>query len=682
MDFPSIENPFFRDSLRPLRPTTRQLTDKRYKPTVEAIYLRRSEQPNLLTYTKLPPEGRAHMSFIHGKHGDQNRRSQKEVTIEEIPDEYTEFREYDRQFEELKNRIAAIRAKSEIYPVWAGDKPKLPNSIARKFSELAQQVFALKKCFVSPEEIMLDNTASIIQRFWRTQLARQRFRNAVRAIKEYRKRELAETYKALNSWLAQMEYADSKAQQFHYVGVAKVSKSAVKFWVKWAEREATVIKRYESKANDFCSKLTARRTKIALKQWKEVALGTRSRKAMQAWRKSMLPKMKMELEKAGTRVPGDYLSTVATYIEFKSQKSFMFNFFYAWHAQCHSKSSKEIVQTRSSNLLYKRKTTTKFFMAWLEGTRSIKRALGSKENWNKYIYLCRSHYSAFMAFIDSVVREWRKYAYCKLTLRRLVSRNSKKLLKSSFVGWNYTAQRYRTLKLNSIAMWKMYIQDPKIPLFRAWHVYAIERSTKRTVKNMLLESYNRWRNRNLCDTCFHKWQIRYVSERNFVASKKLEKRNWDLQSSKHNTSWLSSKYSMGKDKIKQIEDELGKVTSEFIETENEITKLEDTTTVWRIALHAMKMELSRSAISVQECSTPAPVKRRRLSDEYRRERISNDDRYTHGTTSLISQLKISDRVMSSWKRRNSDPDIDAAELVDLKPSLDESILSLLNQNKE
>lgn len=197
-EFPTFNNPFERESLRPLALTPHQLRDKRYNPTVEAIYLKRNDDPDY-EYPTLPHEGRVQIPIVLGRYGDPGRHSSRPVRDDKAEDEYVSFRNYEQQYYELQLRIQQIRERSAAYPIWAGDTPTVPTSIARKFNELNQQLFSLKKCFVSPEEIMLDNTATIIQRFWRTIFQKQLYRRLLDSVKSYKLRELSGAHRTLNS---------------------------------------------------------------------------------------------------------------------------------------------------------------------------------------------------------------------------------------------------------------------------------------------------------------------------------------------------------------------------------------------------------------------------------------------------------------------------------------------------
>ena len=123
LDFPIIDNPFYRESLHPLKPTAQQLNDRRYKPTVEAIYLRRSEHPEF-NPPVLPREGKIVVPVRDGKPGDPNRHPSREVKVEKKQDEFFDFQDFDRQYNELRLRIEAIRQKSKMYPIWANDNPQ------------------------------------------------------------------------------------------------------------------------------------------------------------------------------------------------------------------------------------------------------------------------------------------------------------------------------------------------------------------------------------------------------------------------------------------------------------------------------------------------------------------------------------------------------------------------------
>ena len=680
LDFPMIDNPFYRESLRPLKPTAQQLNDRRYKPTVEAIYLRRSEHPEFNPPT-LPREGRIQVPVRDGKPGDPNRHPSRLVKVEKKQDEFFDFQEYDRQYNELRLRIEAIRQKSKMYPIWANDSPSIPTSINRKFGDLGQQLFNLKKCFVSPEEIMLDNTASMIQKLVRSKLRKNIFRKAVAAIASYKHRELTDVHRTLNSWVAQMEFADSRAQQFRFRGLSKVSKYASKQWLKWAEREAFLTNRIEAKAAEMAQKFARIQNQNAAIQWKEIATGQRSRKAMAQWRTSMVPKMKQELERTGRDAPQQYIPLVCAYIEMRTERSFLFNFFIAWHARFHSKSLRETVSDRNAALLFKKHVLTRTFKFWLLNVRQTKEFLGTKEKWNRYIALSREQHSAHMSVVRSLVSSWHRYARSRIILRNRRKMLNKRLSKKSFRFWKETTDRHRDMKLRAVEIWKRTIQDPKIAVFRQWHVYAIRKKTQHEMGQKLMDSSLQWYNRKMIEVSFAKWQMRYSLNKNRVAAKALEKRNWDLQATKQATTVLSGQYAKEREKIAAIESNLGDITSQFIKTEDDITKLEEITTTWKIALHAMKMEYIRLATAVEQCATPQSKRRRRMSDEDAHSRLGEDDRYMQGSRTRLSVLQTSDRVVGRWKRRNSDPEIDPDQYIDLKPPLDDSIIQLLQFDK-
>jgi hypothetical protein len=82
---------------------------------------------------------------------------------------------------------------------------------------------------------------------------------------------------------------------------------------------------------------------------------------------------------------------------------------------------------------------------------------------------------------------------------------------------------------------------------------------------------------------------------------------------------LSLVYTRDREKITRIENELIDVTSQFVEREDEVSKLEELCTTWKIALHALKLEFVRLALIMEKCSTARQPKKRRFSNEDWRE---------------------------------------------------------------
>ena len=271
--------------------------------------------------------------------------------------------------------------------------------------------------------------------------------------------------------------------------------------------------------------------------------------------------------------------------------------------------------------------------------RQTKEFLGTKEKWIRYIALSRAQHSAHMSVVRELVSSWHMYARNRVILRKRRQQMNKRLSKLSFTFWKETTNRHRDMKLKVVEIWKRTIQDPKIAVFRQWQVYSIRKRTQHEMANKLMVSSMQWRNRKMLDTSFAKWQMRYSMNKNNIASKALEHKNWDLQTTKQATTVLSGQYAKEREKIAAIESNLGDITSQFIQTEDDITKLEEITTTWKIALHAMKMEYIRLATVVEQCSTPQSKRRRRMSDEDVISRLAEDDRYMQGSKSRLSVLK-------------------------------------------
>lgn len=680
MNFPEFNNPFFRDSLRPLVPTAQQLRDKRYHPTVEAIYYKR-EQPNSVDLT-LPKEGSIKVPVIMGRPGDPNRHQQRQIKEEEKPDEYEEFRSYEQEYMALQDRIAQIRARSALYPVWAADKPSLPVVISRQFNDLQQQLFSLKKCFVSPEEIMLDNTAITIQRFCKTEFQRRIYKAALESIESYKKRELTAAHRTLNSWMAQMEYTDSRAQQMYFRSVAKTSKISLKFWLKWAEKETIITNRDENKANDLNAKISRQRHHKLLLTWRDVSLGDHSRKALAKWRTSMIPIMERELENSHIPIPEEYLDLVISYVSQRTHRSFLFNYFLAWHTHYHSKSLKETVSNRNAMVLFKKHLTTRYLHVWAKHTAETKGFLKTPEKWAKYIALMRSQHTADVSTISIIVSRWHNFAKTHGLLHKMLAKNKFKFTQKTFEAWEATVIKHRQLKMRALEMWKKSIQDPKVSVFRAWLLYTIKKRTRNTMKDSLLITHDQWRSRLLLDRAFGRWQKKTFANIEYRDNVALERRKWDLQTTKHQSTVLSNQYSIEREKIASLEKELGAITEDFVNTEDEISRLEEVGTTWRIALHTMKMEILRLGLIVERCSKTVVTKRRRLSDEEHKTRILDDDRYDQFTESKLSYLQTSNRILSKWERRNSDPNLlDDTPLVITKPPFDDNIIQLLSIEK-
>ncbi|KAK8889594.1 hypothetical protein M9Y10_034345 [Tritrichomonas musculus] len=681
-EFPTFNNPFERESLRPLIPTSHQLRDKRYKPTVEAIYLKRNDDPDF-ERPVLPREGRVQIPVAVGGPGDPNRHGPRPIRDDKPEDEYVSFRDYEQQYYELQLRIQQIRERSAAYPIWASDTPNLPTSIARKFNELNQQLFSLKKCFVSPEEIMLDNTATIIQRFWRAIFQKQLYKRLLDSVKAYKLRELSGAHRTLNSWLAQMEYADSRAQQLNFRSIARASRVSLRYWQKWSEREAVITSRNEAKAVEQWVKVQNRRNLKILKTWCECANGPRSRKALQLWRQSMVPVMKRELESKKIPIPPNYIDLVFEYVTLRAKRSFMFNFFLAWHSKYHSKSLRQTVVERNAFIFHKKKLLAKSLKKWTTRVREIKNFLKTKEKWDKYIILSRARHSARVSQILHIMSKWHDYARIQGVLKKRAIFDRTKNLQRTFRGWRKIVAHHRELKLKSIMIWKRAIQDPKVVIFRKWMLYTLKKKTQKQMTAQLFESNQQWHNRVLLEKMFSTWQRRAADRSNFRAAHELEKRRWELQSTKQRTTLLSGFYAKERDQIASIETQLGEVTQKFISNEEELTNLEEVSTTWRIALHAMTMELMRLAIAVQKCSSAKPVKHRRYSDEDSHDRLKKDDRYGQNSRSKLSMMKAGDRVIGKWERRNSDPDFDDdLDMVNLNPPLDENIVQLLSIDKQ
>jgi hypothetical protein len=478
--------------------------------------------------------------------------------------------------------------------------------------------------------------------------------------------------------MAQMEYADSRARQLHFRGIARVAKQSLRFWQKWSEKESVATNRNESRATEQLNKSRDRRHRRALQIWREIALGPRSWKALKDWRQSMIPVMKRELENQGVPVPMSYTDLVSAYVAIRAHRSFMFNFFLAWHAKVHSKSMRQTVIERNAFLFHKKKLTISTFKKWLTQVRGTKAYLGTPERWAKYVALMRARHFSERSRSTAIMKAWHVRAHNQCILRNRHQFNRHRMMSWSFQGWRTTVLHHRDMKIEAIMRWKRAIQDPKIVAFRAWRMWALRKRTRRMVGLDLDASHEAWRNRFLVENSFGTWQRKLAERENHRADVDLERRQWRLQATKHETQLLSSLYTRDRDRIASIEQELGEVTAQFVASEEEVSRLEEVSTTWKIALHALKMELMRIALVVQRCSTPKPPKRRRFSSEDCSDRLSQDDRYGREAETRLSYMQTSNRVIGKWERRNSDPDLTAElDLVFVKPPLDETVMQLI-----
>lgn len=285
-----------------------------------------------------------------------------------------------------------------------------------------------------------------------------------------------------------------------------------------------------------------------------------------------------------------------------------------------------------------------------------------------------------MSRVGKIVKTWHDFARTERILRRKNGENRKKLTTISFRGWRETAVRCRKLKIETIRVWKLAIQDPKVTVFRTWKLWAVKKRMRKTVERQLDESHRTWHDRIAVENAFGKWQKRYAERWNTRADLDLQRKIWSLQSTKQDTTLLSGFYAREREHVQAIENELGDITTQFVASEEEVSRLEELSTTWKIALHAMKMELLRLAVVIQRCSNPQAAKRRRFSDEDCHDRLCDDDRYTQTTNSTLSMMQTSNRVIGKWQRRNSDPDFTPdVNMVDMKPPLDEQTLELFDR---
>jgi hypothetical protein len=314
--------------------------------------------------------------------------------------------------------------------------------------------------------------------------------------------------------------------------------------------------------------------------------------------------------------------------------------------------------------------------------RKTKSYLTTPERWAKYIALMRARHQTKRARSTAIMQAWHVHAHNQSVLRNKRESNRRRLISRSFDNWRTTVVHHRDLRIEAIRCWKRAIQDPTIVAFRAWRLWALKKRTRRLVGRDLDASHEAWRNRFILESTFGTWQRRLADKENYLADVALERRRWRLQATKHDTQLLSSLYTRDRDRISSIETELGEVTGQFVASEEEVSRLEEVSTTWKIALHALKMELMRIALVVQRCSTPKPPKRRRLSSEDYHDRLANDDRYSRETESRLSHMQTSDRVIGKWERRNSDPDLRPdLDIVFINPPLDETIVQLVAVEK-
>jgi hypothetical protein len=273
----------------------------------------------------------------------------------------------------------------------------------------------------------------------------------------------------------------------------------------------------------------------------------------------------------------------------------MFNFFLAWHSKVHSKSLRQTVIERNAFIFHKKKLTISSFKKWQARVRKTKAFLTTPERWEKYIALVRARHHAKRSRSTAIMRAWHIYAHDQSILRNRNQFNRRRLISRTFTGWRTTVLHHREMKIEAILRWKRAIQDPKIVALRAWRLWALKKRTSKMVGRDLDQSHEAWRNRFILERAFGTWQRRLAERENYLADVDLERRQWKLQASKHDTQLLSGLYTRDRDRIANIETELGEVTAQFVASEEEVSRLEEISTTWKIALHALKMELLRNS---------------------------------------------------------------------------------------
>jgi hypothetical protein len=313
---------------------------------------------------------------------------------------------------------------------------------------------------------MLDNTALVIQRFWRSVSRRRVMSVAAKSVQSYFLWELSSVHRTLNSWMAQMEYADSRAQQLYYKSISRASKLSLHYWQKWAEREMVVSNRNEGRALEQLGRSREQRHRRLLRLWRDLTMGPRSWKALRDWRQSMIPVMKRELENHNRQVPLAYIELVSAYVAIRTHRSFMFNVFLAWNSKVHSKSLRQTLIERNAFVFHKRRLTAQCFRSWIAKLRRTKAFLQTPERWARYIALTRARYRAKFTRIRRIIEGWHRHARNQRVLRQRTAFRRKRTMTAVFGGWCRTVERHRGLKMEAIMVWKREIQDPKLVALR------------------------------------------------------------------------------------------------------------------------------------------------------------------------------------------------------------------------
>jgi hypothetical protein len=391
----------------------------------------------------------------------------------------------------------------------------------------------------------------------------------------------------------------------------------------------------------------------------------------------MIPVMKRELENQGAPIPLAYTELVSAYVAIRAHRSFMFNVFLAWNSKVHSKSLRQTVIERNAFIFYKKRLTAGCLRLWITKVRKTKDFLQTPERWAKYIALTRTRHRAKLAWIRVIIAGWKRRARNQKMLRQRMAFRRKRTMTAVLGDWRRTVERHRGLRMAAIMVWKRQIQDPKVVAFRGWRIWALRKRARKTIRRELDESHTVWQNRRIMDNAFGKWQRRLAEQIRDHVEIELERKRWQLDQTKQATQFLSVLYARDREKITAIESELIDVTSQFVSREDEVSTLEELCTTWKIALHALKLEFMRLALIVEKCSTARQPKKRRFSNEDWRERVAGDDRYGKGAQTRLSMMRVSDRVIGKWERRNSDPDLsDELKAVYMKPPLDETVIAL------
>eukprot|EP00698_Gefionella_okellyi_P004905 TRINITY_DN14531_c0_g1_i1.p1 TRINITY_DN14531_c0_g1~~TRINITY_DN14531_c0_g1_i1.p1 ORF type:complete len:1177 (-),score=207.06 TRINITY_DN14531_c0_g1_i1:99-3500(-) len=477
----------------------------------------------------------------------------------------------------------------------------MPNRVKQQVSSIKARLDGLGGMFYSRQETRENNACKKIQSIMRMFLCKRRYGQAIAARKSWRLRETRHLVVGLQVWFADHS---QKVKQLEAIATRQIKRTArlcLHEWFLYSAQFAERNRRIRDRVTAMSKAQLRKKTVRVLREWREVASGEHSRRAVAAgFRKRFLTaqmKLKQKAEDLGwtedvsfdgirNQMREEAIEHMAKVRIVNLKRST----FYAFAEYIFGKLREHKQAMDRAFKHYARGWSRKIFRGWRfvakferlrGGAHWVTRKNKRQEIYQQRVYLMRDQFA-----------KWRKWAHKYARIRKFARDLSDRLKRDVIHNWLTQAKKQRLIKLTVIEKWITHTSLRLQIYFRAWFLWMQDMKLRRKARDILIQVFVKNKRRRTMGRSFDEWRS-YIRQLKKGAAKTYQQLAREAEKLRENNLLLKENAASFEavlsetDKARLAEEQrMRKQSHSLAEKEEEVVDL-------RFSLHAVKTEVLR-----------------------------------------------------------------------------------------